>query len=115
MSDELRISSVAGVPLIVSHSSKPGDKFGPIVSFKLAETGSDGQPMPGGGAYYYSTLAGTDRGPRGPRQRGAGLRLHGGVPAWNIDGETMDRVMDWLLGQLGRPPVELYVVDDLPF
>lgn len=47
--------------------------------------GPDGQFV---SRYYRSTLLDGDS--------GAGLDLQGGVPAWKVDSEAMDKVRDWL-------------------
>lgn len=69
------------------------DKDDPIIEFydarrAGAQFGEHGQYI---ASYYLSSLA--------ERQSGSGLQLHGAVPSWAIDGESMDAIMSWISRQ----------------
>lgn len=48
--------------------------------------------------YYVSTL-------RESRHLDYGLALHGGVPGWNVDPESMRQVHQWMDGEVTTTPV----------
>lgn len=120
-----RVASVAGVPITV-RILRQGEHYGrdhmlthdepePQVEFYSSQRSGDLGLGFFIGRYRYSTLAGTDGEIMGLRAKGCGLILYGGARNLDLSGEAMDEVMAWLLDELGRPPVTLRVVDDLPF
>lgn len=115
--DSMRITAANGIPFTV-RIVREGDSYGlnwckthdearPLVEFYDARF-DNAKFTPGYGQfvsrYYASTLLGTDEWANGPRERGRGLCLDGGVPAWEVDGASMDAVMEWVKERLDAAP-----------
>lgn len=73
------------------HSDR--DDFGHGDTVEFWDTSVDKQTFPHGhrtsGSYYISTLEES-------RARHQGIRLHGGIPAWDIDADSLERVHEWI-------------------
>lgn len=90
------------------HRSTPGkarvEFFDARHPFDAIHIGERGQFT--GGAYYLSTLA--------AKPRGEGLSLDGGIPAWTVDGASMDAVLVWALSTLASDTAMAAMIDRLP-
>lgn len=79
----------------------PGDNREATVEFydrRHHDTDRAGDGQFTGASYYVSSLTGGSdvTGPGAARLIASGLNLHGGVPAWFIDGPTIADVLAWL-------------------